>query len=42
MIRDCTGPKQKVKLSLCFNEPPRHEGVVGSGCVAPRILLPRN
>jgi hypothetical protein len=27
-----------VKLSLCFNLAPRHEGVVGSGGVAPRIL----
>jgi hypothetical protein len=29
----------KVKLSLCFlNEAPRHEGVLGSGGIAPRIL----
>jgi hypothetical protein len=29
----------KVKyLSLCFNWAPRHEGVLGSGGIAPRIL----
>jgi len=28
----------KVKLSLCFNWAPRHEGVLGSGDTAPRIL----
>jgi hypothetical protein len=28
----------KVKLSLCFNWPPRHEGVLGSRGIAPRIL----
>jgi len=28
----------KVKLSLCFNGEPRHEGVLGSGGIAPRIL----
>jgi hypothetical protein len=30
--------KVKVKLSLCFNWALRHEGVVGSGGTAPRIL----
>jgi hypothetical protein len=30
--------KVKVKLSLCFNWAPRHEGVLGSGCISPRIL----
>jgi hypothetical protein len=28
----------KVKVSLCFNGVPRHEGVLGSGGIAPRIL----
>jgi hypothetical protein len=28
----------KVKLSLCFNWAPRHEGVLGSGGIAPPIL----
>jgi hypothetical protein len=28
----------KVKLSLCFNWSPRHEGVLGSWGIAPRIL----
>jgi len=28
----------KVKLSLCFNWAPRHEGVLGSGGLASRIL----
>jgi len=27
----------KVKLSLCFNLEPRHEGVLGSGVIALRI-----
>jgi hypothetical protein len=27
-----------VKLSLCFNRAPRHEGVLGSGGIAPRII----
>jgi hypothetical protein len=31
-----------VKLSLCFNWAPRHEGVLGSGCIAPLILWPRH
>jgi hypothetical protein len=30
--------KVKVKLSLCFDWAPRHEGVLGSGGIAPRIL----
>jgi hypothetical protein len=29
---------QKVKLSLTFNGAPLHEGVLGSGGIAPRIL----
>jgi hypothetical protein len=33
--------KVKVKLSLCFNWAPRHEGVLGSGGTAPRTLWPR-
>jgi hypothetical protein len=28
----------KIKLSLCFNWAPRHEGVLGSGGIAHRIL----
>jgi hypothetical protein len=28
----------KVKASLCFNWAPRHEGVLGSGGIAPRIF----
>jgi hypothetical protein len=31
----------KVKLSLCFDWAPRHESVLGSGGIAPRILWPR-
>jgi hypothetical protein len=30
--------KVKAKLSLCFNRAPRHESVLGSGGIAPRIL----
>jgi hypothetical protein len=30
--------KVNVKLSLCFNKAPRHEGVLGSGGIAPLIL----
>jgi hypothetical protein len=30
--------KVKVKLSLCFNWAPRHEDVLGSGGISPRIL----
>jgi len=30
--------KVKLKLFLCFNWAPRHEGEVGSGGIAPRIL----
>jgi len=30
--------KVKLKLSLCFNWAPRHEGVLGSGCIAPLII----
>jgi hypothetical protein len=30
--------KVKVKLSLCFNWAPHHEGVFGSGSIAPHIL----
>jgi hypothetical protein len=30
--------KVKVKLSLCLTWAPRHEGVLGSGGIAPRIL----
>jgi hypothetical protein len=30
--------KVKVKLSLCFKWAPRHESVLNSGCIAPRIL----
>jgi hypothetical protein len=30
-----------VKLSLCFNSVPRHEGVLGTGGIAPRIFLRR-
>jgi hypothetical protein len=30
--------KAKIKLSLCFNWTPRHEGVLESGVIAPRIL----
>jgi len=30
--------KGKVKLSLCCNWAPQHEGVLGSGGNAPRIL----
>jgi hypothetical protein len=30
--------KVKVKTSLCFNGAPRHEDIMGSGDVAPRIL----
>jgi hypothetical protein len=33
--------KVEVKLSLCFHWVPRHEGVWGSGVIAPRILWPR-
>jgi hypothetical protein len=35
----------KVKQScICvlFNRTPRHEGVLGSGCIAPRILWPQH
>jgi len=28
----------KVKLSLCFNRAPRHEGVLGSGGIVPPLL----
>jgi hypothetical protein len=28
----------QVKLSLCFNWAPRHEGLLGNGGIAPRIL----
>jgi hypothetical protein len=34
--------KVKVKLSLCFNWAPLHEGALGSGGIAPRILWPRH
>jgi hypothetical protein len=34
----CLFMKVKVKLSLCFNWAPRHEGVLGSGGIDPRIL----
>jgi hypothetical protein len=34
--------KLKVKLSQCFNWEPRHEGVLGSGGIAPHILWPRH
>jgi hypothetical protein len=34
--------KLKVKLSLCFNWAPRHEGVLGSGGIASLILWPRH
>jgi hypothetical protein len=30
--------KFKARLSLCFNWAPRHDGVLGSGGIAPRIL----
>jgi hypothetical protein len=30
--------KVQVQLSLCFNRSPRHEGVLGSGVIAPLIL----
>jgi hypothetical protein len=30
----------KVKLSLCFNRASHHEGVLGSGGIAPHILWP--
>jgi hypothetical protein len=30
----------KIKLSLCFNWAPRHEGVLGSGDIVPLILWP--
>jgi hypothetical protein len=30
--------KVKVKLSLCFNWAPRHEGILGRGGIAPHIL----
>jgi hypothetical protein len=33
-----TTGKVKIKLSLCFNSAPRHEGVSGSGGIAPLIL----
>jgi hypothetical protein len=33
---------KKVKLSLCFNWAPRHEGVLGSGDIAPVFLWPRH
>jgi hypothetical protein len=33
--KDC---EVKVKLSLCFNWAPRHEDILGSGDIAPRIL----
>jgi hypothetical protein len=33
----CLVPKVKVKLFLCFNWEPRHEGVLGSWGYAPRI-----
>jgi hypothetical protein len=33
-----TYPHKKVKLSLCFTSAPRHEGVLGIGGIAPRIL----
>jgi hypothetical protein len=33
-----TVKKVKVKLSLCFNRAPHHEGAVGSGGIAPLIL----
>jgi hypothetical protein len=32
----------KVKLSLCFDWAPRHEGVLGGGGIAPLILWPRH
>jgi hypothetical protein len=31
--------KVKTKLSLCFNSAPHHDGVLGSGGIAPRINL---
>jgi hypothetical protein len=34
--------KVKVKLSLCFNWAPCHEGVLGSGGIAPLILWPQH
>jgi hypothetical protein len=36
-ISSATG-KVKVEFSLCFNQAPRHEGVLGSGGIAPLIL----
>jgi hypothetical protein len=36
------GLKVKVKLSLCLNWAPHHEGLLGSGAIAPFILLPRH
>jgi len=30
--------KAMLKLSLCFNRVPRHEGVLGSGGIIPHIL----
>jgi hypothetical protein len=32
--------KVKVKLSLCFNWVPHHEGILGSGGIAQLILRP--
>jgi hypothetical protein len=35
---DKNGMKVKVKFPPCFNSGPRHEGVLGNGVTAPRLL----